>query len=100
MVFQILDRDELELPFNDPVLFRDIEGSEQLFAEPWAFRKAYRAAMEEFLEQVREACGQRRIDHRLFLTDEDLGEVLSHYLHARARSQHLRVEGGRGPRRS
>ena len=45
--------------------------------------------MEEFLTNVREACGQRRIDHRLFLTDEDLGEVLSHYLHYRARSQHL-----------
>jgi uncharacterized protein (DUF58 family) len=46
LVFQILDDDEIELPFGDSVLFKDIEGTEQLFAEPWAFRKAYKQAME------------------------------------------------------
>ena len=45
IVFHVLDKDEIELPFNDSVLFKDIEGSEELFAEPWAFRKAYKAAM-------------------------------------------------------
>jgi uncharacterized protein (DUF58 family) len=92
MVFQILDRDELELPFNDNVLFRDIEGTEELFAEPWAFRQAYRAAMQEFISGVRGGCGSRGIDHLLMLTDEDLGSALSHYLHRRAGMQHIRAE--------
>lgn len=93
MVLHILDPDELSLPFNDPVLFRDIEGSEQLFAEPWAFRKAYRAAMDDFLAEVRAACGQRRIEYQMFLTDQDLGLALSHYLHSRDRIQNM--PGGR-----
>src|SRR5262249_29004596 len=39
LILQVLDRDELELPFDGPTLFRDIEGDEELFAEPWAFRR-------------------------------------------------------------
>ena len=48
---QVLDRDELELPFEGPTIFRDIEGEEELFAEPWAFRRSYQKAMKEFLEE-------------------------------------------------
>ncbi len=90
LVIQVLDKDELELPFRDLVLFRDIEGSEELFAEPWAFRKAYQAAMQTFLDETRSACGERGIDHLLLRTDEDLGTALSYYLHARQRLAHLR----------
>ena len=31
---QVLDRDETELPFDGPTVFHDIEGEEELFAEP------------------------------------------------------------------
>jgi uncharacterized protein (DUF58 family) len=92
IVIQILDRDELELPFNDNVLFHDIEGTEELFAEPWAFRNAYRAAMQDFIAGVAGGCGSRGIDHLLMVTDEDLGVALSHYIHWRARTQHARAE--------
>lgn len=89
LVLHVLDRDELELPFDDLVLFRDIEGQEELFAEPWAFRKAYQHAMQEFTQSVRDACGRRGIDYLLLRTDQDLGTALSHYLHARDRLAHL-----------
>ncbi|HUY35338.1 MAG TPA: DUF58 domain-containing protein [Pirellulales bacterium] len=82
MVLHVLDVDELELPFKDLVLFHDIEGSEELFAEPWAFRNAYRKAMEQFIEGVQSTCGGRGIDYLLLRTDQDLGDALSHYLHA------------------
>ena len=88
MLFQVLDRDEVELPFKDMVLFRDIEGTEELFAEPWAFSKAYRAAMDEFIDDVRRRCGGQSIDHRLMLTDEELGAALSYYLHSRSQIIH------------
>lgn len=90
VLFQVLDRDELELPFNDLVQFRDIEGSEEVMAEPWAFRDAYRAAMQTFLDEVRDGCGARGMDHVLMVTDGDLAIALSHYLHSRLRSHHFR----------
>jgi uncharacterized protein (DUF58 family) len=83
LVFQILDDDEIELPFRDSVLFKDIEGDEQLFAEPWAFRKAYKAAMERFIDEVAGRCRAAGIDHLLLKTNDNLGLALSHYLHGR-----------------
>jgi uncharacterized protein (DUF58 family) len=83
LVFQILDPDEIELPFRDSVLFKDIEGAEQLMAEPWAFRKAYKKAMEEFIAEVARRCRFGGIDHVLLKTSEDLATALSHYLHGR-----------------
>lgn len=95
LILHILDRDELDLPFDDYVLFKDIEGTEQLFAEPWAFRKAYCAAMNEFVAEVRDGCGRRGIDHLLLRTDQELAAGLSHYLHARERMQHIHHKGHR-----
>lgn len=87
MIVHVLDRDELELPFNDLVLFRDIEGTEELYAEPWAFRNAYKAAINDFVDGVRGTCGSRAIDYLLMRTDQPVGDALSHYLHARERLQ-------------
>jgi uncharacterized protein (DUF58 family) len=83
LVMHVLDRDELELPFDGPTIFRDIEGDEELFAEPWAFRRSYQKAMDEFLAGVRKECGNRNYDHVRFLTDEPLGDSLSLFLHSR-----------------
>jgi uncharacterized protein (DUF58 family) len=80
VLFHILHRDELEMPFKESVIFRDIEGSEELFAEPWAFRKAYQEAVEQFCGEVRERCQYCGIDYVRILTDEDLGLRLSAYL--------------------
>ena len=86
LIFHILDPDEIELPFNNSVLFRDIEGgptAEELFAEPWAFRKAYKVAMEQFIADVRGRCSTAGIDHLLLRTTDDVGDALTHYLHGR-----------------
>ena len=82
-MLQVLDRDEIELPFDGPTIFRDIEGEEELFAEPWAFRRSYQKAMHEFLDGVRKECGNRGYDHVRFVTDEPLGASLSLFLHSR-----------------
>ena len=94
LVMQVLDRDEVELPFDGPTIFRDIEGEEELFAEPWAFRRSYQQAMAEFLDGVRRECGGRGYDHVRFLTDEPLGASLSSFLHARQESERSVRQGG------
>jgi uncharacterized protein (DUF58 family) len=95
LVMQVLDRDELELPFEGPTIFRDIEGDEELFAEPWAFRRSYQNAMKEFLEGVRQECGARGYDHVRFLTDEPLGSALSFFLHSRQETGRTIRQGAR-----
>ncbi len=93
LVMHVLDPDELDMPFNDLIMFRDIEGSEELLAEPWAFRTAYRDAMQQFIDGVRSGCGNRGIDYLLLRTDQPLADALSHYLHARDRLKHVLRRG-------
>ena len=83
LIFHVLDKEEIELPFNDSVLFRDIEGSEEIFAEPWAFRQAYRRAMDDFILDVGNRCRGAGIDYTLLTTSDDLGQALARYLHQR-----------------
>jgi len=85
VVFHVLDGEEIDLPFNDSIIFKDIEGSEEVFGEPWAFRKAYKSAMEEFIGEVTKRCQTSGIDHVLIRTDQDLGQTLAQYLHRRQR---------------
>jgi uncharacterized protein (DUF58 family) len=85
VVLHILDGEEIDLPFNDSIIFKDIEGSEEVFGEPWAFRKAYQAAMKEFIDTVTKRCQFAGIDHVLIRTDQDLGQTLAQYLHRRQR---------------
>ena len=101
-MLHVLDRDELELPFNDLVLFRDIEGSEELFAEPWAFRKAYHAAMQQFLDERPRRVRRPRHRPRAAAHRPAPGRrAVSHYLHARdeafASHRTLQHESRHGP---
>lgn len=93
VILHVLDPDEIELPFNRSVMFKDIEGDEQVFAEPWAFRKAYKLAMEGFIDEVRSRCRFCGMDYLLLRTDEDAGLALSHYLHERLRRGPARRHG-------
>jgi uncharacterized protein (DUF58 family) len=101
IVFQVLDADEIDLPFKDSMLFRDIEAAvntdgkaDELQAEPWAFRKAYQAAMKRFIDEVTTRCRTAAIDHLLLTTDQDLGFTLSSYLHSRLSAAGVK-HGGR-----
>ena len=93
LVFQMLDRDELELPFDGSVIFRDIEGDEELFAEPRAFRKAYREAMQQFIGEAERRLRVCGIDYLRILTDDDVGEVVSRHLYDRMRRAPLQHKG-------
>jgi uncharacterized protein (DUF58 family) len=99
LLFQVLDRDELELPFDGPTVFRDIEGEEEVFAEPWAFRNAYKRAVNSFLDEVKRECGNRGYDHVRFFTDEPLADSLSFFLHRRQESVRAARQGMSGPNR-
>ncbi len=80
VVLHVLDPDEMNLPFDGSVIFKDIEGEEKISAEPWYFQKAYRAAMLQFCNDAEKRCRSHGVDYLRLTTDMDLGVVLSHYL--------------------
>ena len=93
LVLHVLHPEELELPFTSSVLFRDIEGTEEIFAEPWIFRDAYKKAMENFVSEVRTRCQYCGIDYLLVRTNQDLAKTLSAFFHSRALRGPVRKHG-------
>jgi uncharacterized protein (DUF58 family) len=83
LVFHLLDRDEIDLPFAGSVLFRDLEGAEELLAEPRSFRRAYQHAMRDFMQKVEDRCRISGIDYLALCTDDNLGSRVSHFLRLR-----------------
>jgi uncharacterized protein (DUF58 family) len=80
IVLQVLDRAEVDLSFNRPVTFEDMEDGQRLQIDPKLIRDEYRKEMESFLELIKRRCGQFRIDHLVAFTDvpwdEQIREVL------------------------
>jgi uncharacterized protein (DUF58 family) len=86
MIFQIMDRAELEPEWQESVLLEDVESGQQLEVSPDYLRTTYRervAAHLKRVEQVAAGCGA---DHALLITDEPLDKALRRYLMFRKRA--------------
>ena len=81
IVFHLLDRAELELPFDGNILFEDLEAANlKVIADPRAIRKTYREVIEEFINHVRKECHDNSIDYQLLSTATPLDKALASYL--------------------
>ncbi len=85
MVLHVLDRDELEFPFDRPTLFLDMEGDLRLRADPRAIRDAYLQTLGRLMKQYGDGCAANFIDYALFDTSSSLDMPLVRYLTWRAR---------------
>jgi uncharacterized protein (DUF58 family) len=85
LVFHVLDRDELQFPFERPTLFLDMEEELRLRADPIEIRQAYLATLAALMEQYRDGCATNLIDYALFDTSTSLDMPLVRYLTWRAR---------------
>ena len=80
MVFHLLDRDELEFPFEKPSLFQDMEEEIKLLVDPRSIRFAYLKTIHSLIEDYRSACASYLIDYHLFNTSIGLDKALIQYL--------------------
>lgn len=85
IVFQLLDQDELEFPFEDPTLFRDLESELKLLTDPRSIRSAYLEVLGSLIETYKKTCASQRIDYSLFDTNVGLDRALTRYLAWRAK---------------
>lgn len=84
IVYQILDRAEVDFPFRDSCAFQDLETGEKLVTNPKDVRNSYQAAVDEFLQQCREVCAGLGVDHQLALTDQNPVDFLIRHIKIRA----------------
>jgi uncharacterized protein (DUF58 family) len=81
MVFHLLDKNELDFPFERLTVFEDIEDvHSRVLADPRAIRTAYLQQLQSFIEEYRRECRREWIDYNLFPTTTPLDVALTRYL--------------------
>jgi uncharacterized protein (DUF58 family) len=86
LVFQILDPDELEFPFDRATRFEDLETSEEVMAVPGLVRSHYLQQISGLIERYRRELGTAGIDYQLLSTKQPLEMALLAYLSTRSRT--------------
>ncbi len=80
LVFQILDDDELDFPFDGPTRFEGMESQDVLRCNPRALREDYLRELHSFLDELRHGCSRMEIDYALFRTSQPLDAALTAFL--------------------
>jgi uncharacterized protein (DUF58 family) len=79
-LIQILDRHEIEFPFDRMTEFRHPETGARLIGDPADLRARYLQRLEAHQAQVREACRKAQADYLFLDTGADLGRLLALHL--------------------
>ena len=85
IVFQILDPDELEFPFERATKFHDPESADELIVMPSQVRADYIQAIEELVAKYDRDLKLVNVDYHLVDTSKPLDLSLMHYLSTRSR---------------
>ena len=83
MLFQVLDHDEIALPFTEALNFADSETNERLPVSPSLVEEEYKKRMERFIESVRSDCLTTQTDYLLADTSASLENALAAFLNHR-----------------
>lgn len=80
LVMQVLDPRELDFDFGVSAVFRDMETGEEMPTQPLQIRGSYRAAVEEFTNNLKRGCHDLNIDYMRVTTDTPFDVALREYL--------------------
>ncbi|MCE9592531.1 MAG: DUF58 domain-containing protein [Planctomycetes bacterium] len=84
VVFQVLDRAELQFPFDDATQVEDMETGRRVSADPATLRNEYLKKLNAYIDAVRMGCRSREVGYALADTSEPFEMFLGNYLSHRA----------------
>ena len=85
VLFQILSREEIELPYRRDLEFTDLESGKSLAINAGLARREYKDAVAAFLERWHGRAGAEGFQYSLIVTDTPPERALRHFLLARRR---------------
>lgn len=86
VVFHVLDKAELQFPFQQPARFRDVETRDEVVAVPGVVREQYLKAITDLQERYRRDLRLAGIDYVMLDTSLPLETALMAYLLTRRRA--------------
>jgi uncharacterized protein (DUF58 family) len=90
IVYQVLDRAEIEFDFDESATYEDLETGDSVPVVPGRMREQYKQMMAEHLEEISALMIKNQIDYGLIRTDQPLDEALFRYLMLRERLGRVR----------
>jgi len=90
MVFRILDPAEVDLPFQGPSTFRDMESGEELPLVPEKLREGYGDLMAAHTAEIRDRCTAGQVDFATLDTSQALDQALFRFLLHREKRRKVR----------
>ncbi len=90
IVYQVLDRAEIEFDFDESATYEDMETGASVPVVPGRMREQYKQMMAEHLEEISSLMIKNQIDYGLVRTDQPLDEALFRYLLQRERMGRVR----------
>lgn len=85
LIFQVLDRDEVEFPFDRSSVFRDLESGTRRVVNPTAARQRYLERFRAFMQEYEELFRTLEIPQCVVRTDREPWEALTLFLTERRR---------------
>jgi uncharacterized protein (DUF58 family) len=85
MVVHILDRAELDLPFDEATTVVDVELGEQFPIAPGKMREQYRMVVQQHIAELGNRLGAQGVDYAMFDTSQPLDYALFDFLNKRRR---------------
>jgi uncharacterized protein (DUF58 family) len=84
IVFHLLDPAEIDLPFEGPMVFKDLESGAELKTEPDVIRESYRRVVQKKLAEFSHRFRGGGLDYVLLPTDTPFIKGMGMYLSWRA----------------
>ncbi|MCM8543203.1 MAG: DUF58 domain-containing protein [Lentisphaeraceae bacterium] len=86
IVFQVMDRAEIDLPFSYMANFVDTENNEiQIKAKAESIRKAYQEEIQTFIKHIENECTKIGVTHVLLNTSDSFDKALEQFILKRSR---------------
>jgi len=83
IVLHLLDRAELDLPYEKQITLQDLESGEKLEVDPAALRDQYQRQVQAYLADVRRACGTTDVEYHPVFVDQPYDKALIQLLNRR-----------------
>ena len=84
MMLHLLDRAEIDLPYENQITLQDLESGEKLQIDPSDIRATYQVQVQEYLAQVRRACTDCDVEYHSMFTAMPYDKALVQLMNRRS----------------
>ena len=85
ILFHILDEKEINLDYNEKIIFEDLENMKTIVSNPWQVKDDYKNSIKKMLNYYKKECTKLNVDYNLIKTSNSLESALHQFLNKRKR---------------